>query len=231
VKVIFLNTANNEIDPIGIRKFLQALAPTTDIFCLQECHYNIQKVIFKYLQEFKSYTVFKYIDKNSSFSNAILVKKPIKTLDITSLMDNSFLNIGLAINLTLNYKNKNFNIINVHGVAFPGTKLDTDERLQQSKTILKHCSKLTDPIIIGGDFNLLPQTESIRMFEQKGFINLVNEYKIQTTRNKKSWKIHPGKKQLYADYTFTDSKIKVKHFKVPYIEISDHLPMILDFEL
>ena len=37
-------------------------------------------------------------------------------------------------------------------------------------------------------------------------------------------------KQHFADYVFVSKDVKVKKFEVPYLEISDHLPLILDFE-
>jgi endonuclease/exonuclease/phosphatase family metal-dependent hydrolase len=38
-------------------------------------------------------------------------------------------------------------------------------------------------------------------------------------------------KQPFADYIFITPDIKVKNFEVPDLEISDHLPMILDFDI
>jgi len=35
----------------------------------------------------------------------------------------------------------------------------------------------------------------------------------------------------FADYVLVSQEIKVKDFHVPDVEVSDHLPMVLDFEL
>jgi len=35
----------------------------------------------------------------------------------------------------------------------------------------------------------------------------------------------------HSDYVFVSLEVKVKKFEVPNIEISDHLPLILDFEM
>ena len=44
------------------------------------------------------------------------------------------------------------------------------------------------PKIIGGDFNLNPDTESIKMFEEAGYKNLIKDFKIENTRNEISWR-------------------------------------------
>jgi len=82
--------------------------------------------------------------------------------------------------------------------------------------------------------------ESLKMFESKGFRNLIKDFKIPTTRNEYAWKHAFEKrglnrpyfgKQLFADYVFVSPEVKVNKFEVSKIEISDHLPMILDFEI
>jgi endonuclease/exonuclease/phosphatase family metal-dependent hydrolase len=116
---------------------------------------------------------------------------------------------------------------NIHGVALPGHKLDTEMRLYQSKTILEYFAKIDSVKIIGGDFNLMPETRSIGMFDEVGYQNLIREYAIDTTRNEISWVQYPTK-QFYADFFFVSSETEVKGFEVPKNEASDHLPMILE---
>lgn len=59
---------------------------------------------------------------------------------------------------------------------------------------------------------------------ESNMINLIKKYNIPTTRNK----YFPGKDK-FADYTFISPDINAQDFRVPTAEISDHLPMILDF--
>jgi len=91
------------------------------------------------------------------------------------------------------------------------------------------------PQIVIGDFNLLPDTESIKKFEVYGYQNLIEDFAIKSTRNRIAWeqfKNEPGfVKQHYADYCFVSKDVKVKKFTVPNIEVSDHLPLILEFEV
>ncbi len=133
--------------------------------------------------------------------------------------------------------NQTLTICDVHGTAFPIDKLDSDQRIEQSKKILDFVNNLPGEKIITGDFNLFPNTKSIGMFEENGFKNLVKDYNIQTTRGSLIKKLHPeyftnGRiPQEFADYTFVSPGIQVKNYTVPDLPISDHLPLIMEFEI
>ncbi len=120
-------------------------------------------------------------------------------------------------------------ICNTYGNPRPGTKLDTPERIKQSEKLLKFIAGEKGQVVICGDLNLLPGTESIKMLSGK-LHNLIDAYGIQTTRSKINATKYPEKEiQHFADYAFVSPNIKVRHFSVPQIEVSDHLPMILEF--
>lgn len=140
--------------------------------------------------------------------------------------------LGGVQSVSLEKEEKLLHIVHVHGVSKPGEKLDTPERVHQSKSILKHAASLPEgDVIICGDFNLMPDTESIHTIEKAGFRNLITDYNITNTRNEVSWAKFPGlEQQHFADYTFVSPDVVVKSFEVPYNEISDHLPMILEIE-
>ncbi len=118
----------------------------------------------------------------------------------------------------------------VHGKTLPGNKLDTPVRLKQSETIINFFADKSSPKMVGGDFNLMPDTKSVAMFEEAGYKNLIKDFGIKNTRNKLSWEQF-NNIQHFADYVFVSKDIKVSKFEVPYTEISDHLPQILDFEV
>ncbi len=128
-------------------------------------------------------------------------------------------------------------ICNVHGTAFPINKQDTNERLEQSKKILNFANNEPGEKIITGDFNLFPDTESIKMFEKNGFNNLVKDFHIASTRGSLVKQLHPEYDkepegfQEFADYTFVSPGIKVKNYTVPDLPLSDHLPLILEFKI
>ncbi len=120
---------------------------------------------------------------------------------------------------------------NMHGLALPGSKLDTPNRIKQSESILAEMEKQEGERILGGDFNLELNTESVHMFEKNGYRNLIREYNIGTTRSdlnrakyaKEDW-------QYYADYVFVSSDVKVTKFEVPNVNVSDHLPLVVEIE-
>lgn len=120
-------------------------------------------------------------------------------------------------------------ICNVHGCAFPGDKLDTPERLEQSRKISKVVEREKDKrVIVCGDFNLMPETESIKMIE-KNMQNLIRKYEILNTRSKLSPYFGKPDEQKFADYAFVSPDIKIKEFKVLDDQISDHLPLYISF--
>ncbi len=167
----------------------------------------------------------------------IFVKKDVEVLSSGKLViyRNTPSDTGFASYITFKYEGKTINLLNVHGKAQPGHKNDTPARLKQSEKIINFFSDMKGPKIIGGDFNLEFNTKSVKMFEEAGYKNLIKDFGIKTTRNELSWKQFrntPGfVQQYYADFCFVSPEVRVKSFEVPYNEISDHLPLILDFSL
>lgn len=117
---------------------------------------------------------------------------------------------------------KIISLSNVHGL-WTDDKKDSPARISQSKKIVHFLNKPTGEKIVCGDFNLDINTESLRLLEAN-MINLIKEYKIRTTRSK----LYSGKNK-FADYILVAPEIKVINFEVPSINVSDHLPMVLEF--
>ena len=120
---------------------------------------------------------------------------------------------------------KRYDIANVHGLWQGVSKEDTSERINQSNVINGLLSKFGGSRVLCGDFNLNPDTESVKILE-KSMRNLVRENKITATRSS----LTPERKGRFADYAFVSDKIKVKNFKVLNELVSDHLPLYLEFE-
>jgi hypothetical protein len=118
-------------------------------------------------------------------------------------------------------------VANFHGIARPGSKLDSDERLTQSRELRRVLAAQDGAVVLIGDFNLLPQTESIRLLE-RDFRNLVIERGIQTTRSRLNPHYGTPTEQPHADYAFVSPSLTVVDLQVPDAEVSDHLPLILD---
>lgn len=131
--------------------------------------------------------------------------------------------------LRLESEGKKLTVGNVHCLPHPGHKLDTPARLKQSQNIKQFLDGEKGAKILCGDFNLLPETESIKMIEDAGMINLIKKFNIELTRSRLSpWWRTPNF-QKFADYTFVSPDVNVISFSVPDLAVSDHLPMVLEF--
>ncbi|MBI2018387.1 endonuclease/exonuclease/phosphatase family protein [Candidatus Daviesbacteria bacterium] len=131
--------------------------------------------------------------------------------------------------LTFTFNNKQFSVFNYHGTPYPLThKLDAPNRLKQVKKAKNIIENKKGAKILVGDFNLLPETESLKILGQ-GMRNLIKEYQILRTRSNLSPFYGGPNFQKFADYTFISKNVKVSDFQVLEVEISDHLPMILEF--
>lgn len=119
---------------------------------------------------------------------------------------------------------EDYAIANAHGLWQQSIKGDTEAKLAQSKTIIDLMKKVKGKKIVCGDFNLLPDTRSIQLLRDE-YKDLIYDYKIESTRSSLY-----TKELRYADYIFMDKDILINSFSVPNLEISDHLPLILEFD-
>ena len=81
------------------------------------------------------------------------------------------------------------------------------------------------PKILCGDFNLHPETKSMKLLEQN-LKNLIVEFGITSTRSK----LHK-RTNKYADYIMVSEEIKINKFEAMDENVSDHLPLLLDFRI
>lgn len=125
--------------------------------------------------------------------------------------------------LTCRLKERTYTIMNVHGLWNGKGKTDTPERIAQSQKIKLFADNIQNAKILCGDFNLRPDTESVKILEE-GMKNLITHYNINSTRTR-----YYPKEEKYADYIFTSSDIHVHNFEVMKDEVSDHAPLYLDF--
>lgn len=129
-----------------------------------------------------------------------------------------------AAGAVLAVKVEGFVVLNVHGMWQGSIKEDTEAKIAQSKQIIELAESLGGKKIICGDFNLLPHTKSIGLFQDK-YVDLIKKYHITDTRGNLY-----TKDLRYSDYVFIDKSINDQKFLVPKVELSDHLPLLLSFE-
>ena len=98
-------------------------------------------------------------------------------------------------------------------------------RKRQLKTLIPMIKKIKEPVILLGDFNTFGGPKELRSFlEETGLNSNVGKDKKKFTHPS----YHPFR---ILDYILTSKKIKVKKFKILKSELSDHLPVMIDFEV
>ena len=120
----------------------------------------------------------------------------------------------------INVNGKIIQIGNVHG-CYSSDKLDTNKSVLQSNFIVEKLKLKKMPTILLGDFNLLPNTKGISIFE-KEYENLDKNFKISNTRPDKN---------MIIDYVFIDQNFLAADLKIDEIDISDHYPLIAEINL
>jgi hypothetical protein len=214
--------------------FVKSESTNADIFCFMEVSPELYSKLASILKDFNV-----FYEKGSLIGfpaiicgQAIFVAKKMKIgkRGKISIYHQSIRDVGFLQFAEIVFGQKKIWLGNVHGKTLPGNKLDTLIRLKQSEKIVNFFRDKNGSKIIGGDFNLMPNTKSVKMFEEVGYKNLIKDFGIKNTRNKLSWEQFSNI-QHFADYVFVSKDVKVTGFEVPYNEISDHLPQILDFEI
>ena len=249
LRIISLNTWGGQVD--GILDFFKS-NKDTNIFCLQEIievkdedlkdnefakenkkeRINQDLKLFNnvknVLKDHKSYFRPHYKDY---FGLAIFVKKDLEILEEGEVIiyggnkaNHEHDHARNVEFVKLNINNKVINILNVHGLWTGKGKSDSEDRINQSQNIIDFIKTLKGEVILTGDFNLNPDTESIKMIENSGLINLIKEKKITSTRTSLYIRRETNP---FADYTFVSKDVEVKSFEIMPDEVSDHAAMKL----
>lgn len=125
---------------------------------------------------------------------------------------------------------KSFAFAHLHGLRDPTGKRDTQARKDQSKKLVSAISQFVrpnEPFILAGDFNLLPESKTFAALRELGLTELVSSRGHLDTRTTLY-----AKSQRFADYLLVSKQLNITAFDVPATpEVSDHRPLILDFEV
>ena len=258
MKLVSLNIYGGEIFE-NLMPFIREHGPTTNFFCFQEVYdsphaivsrgtrMNILKTLKEALPEFECFfdpTQDRIdddgaVDFESSMGQATFVRKPLPVQkhgfvfvyrERNSMQGDDWSTLPSGFQyIQVRNGGRFLTIVNEHGIAIPGDKLDTPARIVQSEKIVEFLEAAKGAKIVCGDFNLDPKTESIKILE-KNLRNLISEFRTPTTRSALNrTKYPPNEVQLFADYMFVSQDINVKNFQVPDVPISDHLPLVLEF--
>lgn len=255
MKIISLNTWGGYAGREKLLPFFDKYKNDVDIFCLQEVwnakyeefhgtlaggkpletnktmtngRNDIQDILKNHMGYFRPH----FMDDYGLF---LLINKKYKVVaegEVFVYKEKGYISDGDVGNharniqyVTFELKNKLVTVINFHGLWNGKGKTDTEDRLNQSRNIINFVNSLNSECILCGDFNLLPSTKSLQMFEEVGLENLIKKYNIQSTRT--SFYKKPEK---FADYVFLSKGVKEKDFKVLPDEVSDHAPLFVEVE-
>jgi len=122
---------------------------------------------------------------------------------------------------------KKLRVLNYHGI-WTRNKLGNEKSVSANKIINDLALQAEGEVIICGDFNLFPDTESMKVFD-KNFTSLVDIHDIKTTRPTSN-ELHSSKRNV-VDYILVSKGITINSFEVLDTDVSDHLPLVLNFEL
>lgn len=242
MKLISLNLWGGRVHEPLVR-FLNKNAEEVDVFCFQEIYHNATDTmsdelkkprlnLFTELQQLlPNHIAFFRPTIKDVYGIGIFVHKKIQVLQEGEVIIHSNPSYpGHGGNHSRNLQwieckrgGKVYSILNVHGLWNGKGKTDTEDRISQSQRIKLFMSTLHNPIVLCGDFNLHPETESLKMLDEN-MINLIKTHGVTSTRSH-----NYTKEEKFADYILVSSDIKVKEFKVMQEPVSDHLPLWLEF--
>ncbi|MEM6300127.1 MAG: endonuclease/exonuclease/phosphatase family protein [Pseudomonadota bacterium] len=117
-------------------------------------------------------------------------------------------------------------ITHMHGLRDLRGKQDTPERTDQARRLLALATQVaegSDVNVVCGDFNVEPESETLNILGEAGYVELVTTRGFTSTRTTEYKK--PGK---FADYLLIDNEQAVRGFEVVSDPVvSDHCPLVL----
>jgi endonuclease/exonuclease/phosphatase family metal-dependent hydrolase len=118
-------------------------------------------------------------------------------------------------------------IAHMHGLRDLEGKGDTPARRHQAHAlveIIRQVRRESDRLVVCGDFNVLPDSETFEILGSLGLADLVTSRGHDDTRTS-----HYGKQPRFADYMLVTPDVEVVSFEpVAEPEVSDHRALLLD---
>ena len=115
-------------------------------------------------------------------------------------------------------------VAHLHGVRMASGKGDTPQRLRQAEEVVALVGRVRGPddlVVVAGDLNLLPDSQSFDIFGAAGLLDLVGTADTRTSAYTKALR--------HADYLLVSNLDMVSSFEVLVEpEVSDHRPLIVD---
>lgn len=243
MKLIQLNVWNGGKLPVQIAQLVKEERP--DFLCLQEAasaqdytgiFFSVEEMQEAFDLPFLAFApglTFNFMRKKASLGNAILSRIPItesKTV-YTNLDHNEDFdfsqhdyNIRNLLHCAVKTKGGVVHLLTHHGHHVPVHKDGTPDTMRQMQQIRDYIAGLNGPVVLTGDFNLSPDSESLHVIN-KTMRNLSTEHKLKTTRT------FLTEKQEVCDYIFVNDHVQAAQFQMSEKVVSDHAALILEFEI
>lgn len=176
---------------------------------------------------------FKHMRRSATYGNAILSRQPFRTAvtQFTHLQyhpdfDISFddTNVRNLQHVTVNTGKDPLHIINHHGYRSSLGKQGSKQTTYQIDRLVDYVEPLLAPLIIAGDFNLSPSSDSLKRINAR-YRNLSLIYGLETTRTVLA------ERAEVCDYVFTSDHVHVVSFSASAEVVSDHRPLLLEFDI
>lgn len=243
MKLLQLNLWGGRLEP-QILKIMRDEQP--DILCLQEAIdlpggrgalfvpiESIQEAIGADYTFMSPVFSMNYMGRKASFGNCIISKYPILKSETIFTAKEYIADFDL-LKHDANMRNlqiatvklpdgSELNILNHHGHHDRQHKDGGDETMRQCKIIADKIRSLDGRIIMAGDFNLSPYSESLEQINEV-ISNLAIEAKLITTRTPLTHKTE------VCDYIFANDKIEVESFETLDEVVSDHKALVVNFK-
>lgn len=133
---------------------------------------------------------------------------------------------GHAVRVYDYANNRAVTIAHMHGLRDLGGKHDTPERADQARrfaSLVKQVAVPGEPLVVCGDFNVEPGSETFAILGQLGVFDLVTARGFDGTRSS-----HYSKPGRFADYLMVNDRVEIQDFAVvAEPEVSDHRPLLL----
>ena len=164
-----------------------------------------------------------------AYGNAILSREPL--LGAETIFTLGQLNDDFDLALEADKESRNLqhvrlasglHIFNHHGLFVPEGKNGNAETDRQMGLVYDQIAAAQGPVIFCGDLNLAPTTPAVQRFS-KLLTNLSAD--LGSTYNWLS--IH----KVVCDYIMTSPEVRVQRFAMLDAVVSDHNPLILEFDL
>ena len=244
MRLIQLNAWSGRLD-YALTSFLEA--SKADLVCLQEAIElkggeaglffmsieDMQDALGAKYLAFGPTLSFNFMQRTADFGNAIISRLPIQKSEVIFIHQQhqpnfDFIahkpNMRNLVHAVIDIHGQPCNFITHHGYWIHEHKDGNEETMRQMKLLADYIDGLSGPIVLTGDFNLKPHSESLEQINSR-LTNLSIKYQLKTTRNSLTTKTE------VCDYIFVNDQVRVKEFYAAEELMSDHKALVLDFDI